>query len=184
MQILLSKVTLCSALLLTATACQQQPSSSESAQTRAAVSATAEVAMSMRTTDVRIATGAQQNKSCNIERVNNIGFGAEPPHASRSRPVIIDGWIVDEASQAVPANLKLRLQTANGVSAWEQDVSERNERADVAGALGSDAYLQSGFRVNLDVAEMLPGDYVVYLAFDGAGSEAICGLGRRFTLTP
>ncbi|MGX9718965.1 hypothetical protein [Stenotrophomonas acidaminiphila] len=181
----MKKTMLCSMLILLAAGCQQQPGSPADAPEGASQSqaAMAPAAMSMRATDVRISTGVQQNGKCNIERLNESGFGAGVPTASRAHPIMLTGWIADVASKSVPGKLKVRLQTANGVSAWEQDVTERLDRADVVVALGGDdAYLKSGFRARLDVGQLAPGDYVVYLAFDGAGGEAICGLGRRFTL--
>ncbi|HEY0662665.1 MAG TPA: hypothetical protein VGD21_15255 [Lysobacter sp.] len=125
-----------------------------------------------------------QNKSCNIEYANDTLFWPDQPTASRTKTVVISGWIIDESTKTVPANLKLRLQTANAVSAWEQDVVTRTDRADVAKRHNEDAYLKSGFRVDLDIPDFAPGDYVVYLAFDTPAGEAICGIGRRFTVTP
>lgn len=141
-------------------------------------------ALSMRVTDARLKTGMSQNKSCNIEYANDTLFWPDQPTASRAKTVVISGWIIDESTKTVPTNLKLRLQTANAVSAWEQDVVTRTDRADVAKRYNEEAYLKAGFRVNLDIPDFAPGDYVVYLAFDTPAGEAICGIGRRFTVTP
>lgn len=140
--------------------------------------------LSMRQTDFRLKTGMSQNKSCNIESVNGVLFWPDQPSASRTRSIGIVGWIINEESETVPDNVKIRLQTANGVSAWEQDIVMRVDRQDVAKHYAEDAYLKSGFKVDLDIAELTPGEYVVYLAFDSSAGEAICGIGRRFTLTP
>lgn len=191
MQITLGKAVLPAALVLTLlTACNQKADTPAAPATATQPAATEPAAtapakpMSMRATDVRITTGAQQNKSCNIERANGTLFWPDQPRVSRAQTVEIGGWIVDEETKSVPGTVKLRLQTANGVSAWEQDVTERVERKDVANNLKEEAYLKAGFKVNVDVPDLAPGDYVIYLAFDDAGTEAICGIGRRITLTP
>ena len=190
MQIKLGKAVLPAALLVTAlTACNQKadtPATPSATPAPVAVEPAPVAAkpMSMRATDVRITTGAHQNKSCNIERSNGTLFWPDQPRASRSQTIEIGGWVVDEDTKSVPQGVKLRLQTANGISAWEQDISERVERKDVANNLKEEAYLKAGFKVSLDVPDLAPGDYVVYLAFDDGGTEAICGIGRRLTLTP
>ena len=190
MQITLGKAVLPAALLLTLlTACNQKADTAATPATATTEPTAIEPAapakpMSMRATDVRITTGAQQNKSCNIERANGTLFWPDQPRASRAQTIEIGGWVVDEDTKSVPSGVKLRLQTANGVSAWEQDVTERVERKDVAKNLNEEAYLKAGFKVNIDVPDLAPGDYVIYLAFDDAGTEAICGIGRRITLTP
>lgn len=186
MDIKLGKTVLPAALILTLlTACNQKPDTApDTREPVGEVEAPATKPTSMRETDVRIITGAQQNKSCNIERANGTLFWPDQPRVSRAHTIEIGGWIVDEDAKSVPDGVKLRLQTANGLSAWEQDVTERIERTDVANNLNEEAYLKAGFKVNLDVPELAPGDYVIYLAFDDAGNEAICGIGRRITLTP
>ena len=193
MQNQLGKAALSAALLVILTACTQQAdapaaptaaTTPEPAPVQPVAPAPAPKPMSMRVTDVRITTGAQQNKSCNIERANGTLFWPDQPRASRAQTIEIGGWVVDEDTKSVPNGVKLRLQTANGVSAWEQDVTERVERKDVANNLKEEAYLKAGFKVNVDVPDLAPGDYVIYLAFEDAGAEAICGIGRRITLTP
>lgn len=157
----------------------QQPSAEQSGTQPAA-----RKPLSMRTTDVRLKTGAAQNKSCNIETANGTLFWPEAPKATKTATIDVGGWIIDEESKSIPNNAKIRLQTANGISAWEQDIVNRGDRQDVAKQLGSPDYLKSGFKVSLDVADLAPGDYVVYLAFDTPEGEAVCGIGRRLTLVP
>lgn len=185
MDIKLGKTVLSAALLLTLlTACNQKPDTATVTPGPAAnEAAPATTPISMRVTDVRLTTGAQQNKSCNIERANGTSFSPDQPRVSKANTVEISGWIVDEASQSVPDKVKLRLQTANGSSAWEQDIIKRLDRQDVAHTLGVDAYIKAGFTVSLDIADLATGDYVIYLAFDGPAGEAICGIGRRLTIT-
>ena len=138
----------------------------------------------MQVTEARLKTGMEQNRSCNIESAGGLRFASEQPRLTRSETIGIQGWVIDELTKTVPDNVKLRLQTANAVSAWEQAVTDRTERSDVAAHYGEPSYLKSGFTVNVDVPELAPGDYVVYLAFDSPHGEAICGIGRRITLTP
>lgn len=186
MQNQLSKAAFSAALLVVLAACNRQAETPVAPSTATAPepAAAAPRPVSMRATEARITTGAQQNKSCNIERANGTLFWPDQPRVSRAQTIEIGGWIVDEDTKSVPSGVKLRLQTANGLSAWEQDITERVERADVAMNLKEDAYLKAGFKVKIDVPELAPGDYVIYLAFDDAGSEAICGIGRRITLAP
>lgn len=186
MDIKLGKTALPAAILLTLlTACNQKPETAAVTPEPAAKSAApATKPMSMRATDVRITTGAQQNKSCNIERANGTLFWPDQPRVSKANTVEISGWIVDEASQSIPDQVKLRLQTADGRAAWEQEIVKRVDRQDVANNLGVDAYAKAGFTVSLDIAELPAGDYVIYLAFDDPAGEAICGIGRRLTIAP
>jgi hypothetical protein len=172
-------------ILVFLTACNQKPETVTAASEQVEQgTAPAPRPTSMRVSDVRIAIGARQTERCNIERANGTLFWPEQPRVSKTDTVEISGWIVNEATQSVPDNVKLRLQTANGHSAWEQDVVERQDRPDVAKNLGVDAYRKAGFRISLDVADLVAGDYVVYLAYDGPVGESICGIGRRLTLTP
>ncbi|WP_147298565.1 hypothetical protein [Lysobacter soli] len=184
------KAAIASACALLLAACSEKSEQStanvQGAQAPAPAAAPTPVAKpsTMRAIDYRLKVGVQQHGSCNIESLNGVLFWPTAPTAQRVSTIEFGGWVVDGEAKKVPADVKLRIQSANGVNAWEQDVVTRVDRPDVAKNLKHEDFLKAGFKVAVDLPELAPGEYVVYLAYPTqSGGDAICGIGRRFTLT-
>jgi hypothetical protein len=132
-------------------------------------------------TDARIAEDSPRVTSCNLETVNGTLSEGSSVSVKRGAPVVVVGWLVDEVSKSVPASAKWRLQSADGVSAWEQSIPVWGDRPDVAASKG-DAYLKSGFTIEANLSELPAGDYAMYLAFQDGSGEQACAVGRQLNL--
>jgi hypothetical protein len=137
---------------------------------------------SMSITDVRVTDDTAGVTSCNLETANGNPFEGATPSVPHAEPVSIVGWLIDEPARSVPTEVKLRLQSGDGASAWEQAVVRWGDRPDIAAAKGQE-FLVSGFNADLDVAALPAGEYAVYLAFATPEGERVCGFGRRLALT-
>lgn len=181
----MTRIALAAALTVALAACgktdehDQQAAAAAQAPAAAATSAP----MSMTETPVRTASLASKTTDCNLESVNGVGFEGAVPSVPRNAPVVVMGWLVDVAGGVVPSKARVRIESADGASAWEQPISEWGDRGDVVAAKGNNAAFQkSGFASTLQIGALPPGQYAIYLAYDASAGEAACAVGRRQTL--
>ena len=134
-------------------------------------------------TSARMPKEVQPGSNCNVERVDGQPFVPAKSSLSAGNTLHVSGWIIDEVNKSAPSEVKIRMQSSDGVSAWEQKVIEGVDRPDVVQGFGNQAgFLKSGFTVDLDLSGVSPGHYVLYLAFPGNHGERICG-GWGFALS-
>jgi hypothetical protein len=123
------------------------------------------------------ANGAEAK--CNIETIDSTSFEAARPAVRADRTLELVGWYAGSAGSDV------RLMLANEAgSHWVVDLPQRSARPDVAASLGDDSALESGFAVSLDLSQLAPGEYGLYLADAANNSASACGVGRGITLQP
>lgn len=132
-------------------------------------------------TGARIAEYVPKVTSCNLETVNGALSEGRNISVKRGSPVVVVGWLIDEVSKSVPASAQWRLQSADGLSAWEQPIPAWGDRPDVAVSKG-DAYLRSGFTIEANLSELPAGDYAMYLAFQDGLGERVCAVGRQLNI--
>jgi hypothetical protein len=135
-------------------------------------------------TEVRIDKAMSHGRSCNIETANGIDFEKQTPALRLAAPVNLAGWLIDEEDGNVPSKVTIRMESSERRSAWEQPVTIWGARPDVVMANdGNKNYLMSGFTVKLDLPEIQPGSYSIYLAYQRDGGEVVCGVGRMIKLS-
>jgi hypothetical protein len=135
-------------------------------------------------TEVRIDKAMSHGRSCNIETANGIDFEKQTPALRLAAPVNLAGWLIDEEDGNVPSKVTIRMESSEKRSAWEQPVTIWGARPDVVMANdGNKNYLMSGFTVKLDLPEIQPGSYSIYLAYQRDGGEVVCGVGRMIKLS-
>lgn len=139
--------------------------------------------MSMKATDGRIASLAKKSSDCNIESVNDSLFEPQTPTVAANATANVSGWLIDTATKSVPTNVMVRLESEAGDKAWEQQVSAWGDRGDIVSTHQNvQAYQKSGFQVGLDIGELSPGSYNIYLVYGAAGDQTACGVGRRLVV--
>lgn len=126
---------------------------------------------------LRMPAGNGGDAKCNIETIDGIAFEGARPAVSADRTLELLGWY------AGPEGADVRLVLASEAGGyWVVGLPERLPRPDVAASLGDESALQSGFAVNLDLSELPPGQYSIYLANTANNAESACGVGRAITL--
>lgn len=139
--------------------------------------------MSMKPTDARIAALKAKTTDCNIESVNQLTFEPSVPTISSADSAKVGGWLIDAKEKVVPKDVLVRVESEAGDKAWEQPVTSWGDRGDIVTTHGGvAAYQKAGFDVQLDLGELAPGAYNVYLVYGSAGAQTACGVGRRFNL--
>ena len=118
--------------------------------------------------------------ACNIDQLGVVGSaGLAPVFMKSDLPLSIEGWVAREDGQGVPTNAWLRLEDAAKQYVWEIDLPVGGVRADVAEARSNPALVNSGFSALLDMREVPPGRFHLYLAYQ-AGGEFGCDNGVQF----
>lgn len=187
-----ARIALASALVLALAACDRRDEHDDKAATAAAndsatpsdaAPAAAPAPMSVTPTDARVASITKKTTDCNLESANGSGFEPDVPTASRAKPIVVSGWLVDATAGKVPEKTRIRLEAVDGTQAWEQPITEWGDRGDVVSARGNNAAFQkSGFNVTLDVGALEAGPYEIYLNYDTPDGEVSCAVGRRLAL--
>jgi hypothetical protein len=121
-------------------------------------------------------------KTCNVEKVDAQEFKPSPPMVTADSTVRLSGWIIDERSTSVPGKVTVQLVAKNGGPTREQPVTMWRDRPDVARAHNSDAYLKSGFSVDVNLKGLPAGDYVIGLLSEGSDGVSKCDVGRRLVI--
>lgn len=120
-------------------------------------------------------------ESCNVEQVNGQLFAGNPVKASRSSPISVSGWVIDELASG-PA--ELRLINVADASTYKVAVTANVARPDVVEAFEVDpATTKPGFNVVFNAVDLPPGDYrlqIVVASVDRGASA--CDNGRVISL--
>ena len=139
--------------------------------------------MSMKPTTARIAGLTGKSTDCNIESMNGQTFDPAVPATSADKATEVTGWLIDAKQKVVPTDVLVRVESEAGDKAWEQAVTSWGDRGDIVTAQGGvAAYQKSGFNVRLDLGDLTPGAYNIYVLYGAEGQQTACGVGRRFTV--
>lgn len=139
--------------------------------------------MSMHPITARISAITEKKTDCNIENANGAGFDPGIPSVSTSEIVAVSGWLIDKAAGGVPIDAVVRIESQDGSSAWEQAITTWGDRGDIVSAHDNNpAFLKSGFSVPLELGELKPGPYNIYLAYGPVDKQATCAVGRRIDI--
>lgn len=138
------------------------------------------VKMSMMVTEGRIAALTSKSTDCNIESVNGTLFEPSTPSIASAEPAHVSGWLIDTGTKTVPKDVMIRFESESGDKAWEQPINNWGDRGDVVSTHQNvAAYQKSGFQTELNLGEVSPGLYNIYLIYTIEGKETACGVGRR-----
>lgn len=114
---------------------------------------------------------------CNIETIAGESMEGSNPGIASGVAVEIAGWYAGAADGAT-----LNLASENGAERWTIALPALAERPDVATALKDESKLKAGFVSSVDLSDLKPGSYSVYLSDATQSPASICGLGRGFTI--
>lgn len=121
------------------------------------------------------------NENCNIEGVDGILFVGDQIVVSKATKHEISGWLINPLEKTTGTDLKLVIAGVGATSGvWTSELVTRIERAGVAEtrAYSSDL-VNSGFSFNVDMGQLVNGEYHVYVMLANAGGVAICDPGRQ-----
>jgi hypothetical protein len=121
-------------------------------------------------------------KTCNVETADKQSFKPGPPVLRVDSRVRFTGWAIDATAHGIPVKPTLRMISSDGVIVSEAPIGMWRDRADVVAANGGDeAYLKSGFSVDVDTKDLAPGTYSITLGYT-ADPAVACDVGRRVEL--
>lgn len=121
------------------------------------------------------------NDNCNIEGVDGILFVGDQIVLSKATKHEISGWLINPLEKTTGSDLKLVIAGVGTTpDVWVSQLVTRIERAGVAEtrAYSSDL-VNSGFSFNVDMGQLVNGEYHVYVMLANAGGTAICDPGRQ-----
>lgn len=118
-----------------------------------------------------------ESVACNIETISSLLFEPEWPEISRGEDHEVLGWYSGPAD----ANLHLFIY-GDGGQHWDVPIVERQPRPDVASSIGDAVAAAPGFSVKLNLSELPPGRYGLYLANAAGDAVSACGVGRGIVI--
>lgn len=83
---------------------------------------------------------------------------------------------------AAATGLQLVFAMEGGAKFWSVPITATGDRPDVAQYLSLPASARSGFALDLNLTELPPANYSVYIANSTGAAESVCGLGRGFVI--
>lgn len=123
----------------------------------------------------------KSSAACNIDQLGAMGSASlESTYTKADVPLSVGGWVVEEDGQGVPTNVWLRLEDVSKQYVWEVAVPVGGAREDVAHARSNPALGRSGFSALVDMREIPPGRFHVYLAYQAADGQYGCDNGVHF----
>ena len=122
--------------------------------------------------------------TCNLEDIDGVTVPDANPIDAKSRMVPVGGWLVDNAMNALPSELFVRIQSTTGDGKiWQFPVKQGLERPDVRKAYGAvPAQLRSGFAGRADLSGFTAGKYMLRLSYSRDGQLVVCDNGRSVVL--
>lgn len=128
---------------------------------------------------------------CNLDRVgtgvpgSGRELGAAPVDVSKAEPALFSGWLVDPRRGTTGSDLRLVVEGVEGMAdTWTSGVVVRKANPGALAARGYQAaMLESSFGFLVDMTEVKPGTYHVYVVFDETSGGALCDPGRRIRIT-
>lgn len=122
--------------------------------------------------------------NCNLEGVDGILFTGEQIVVSKATKHEISGWLINPQEKSVGSDLKLVIAGVGTTpDVWTSELVNRIERAGVAETRAYSADLvNSGFSFEVNLGELVNGEYHVYVMMANAGGIAICDPGRQIKI--
>lgn len=119
--------------------------------------------------------------NCNVEGVDGILFVGDQIVLSKATKHEITGWLINPEEKTTGTDLKLVIAGVGTTpDVWASQLVTRIERAGVAETRAYSADLvNSGFSFNVDMGQLVNGEYHVYVMLANAGGVAICDPGRQ-----
>ena len=119
--------------------------------------------------------------NCNLEGVDGILFTGEQLVVSKATKHEISGWLINPQEKTVGNDLKLVIAGVGTTpDVWTSQLVNRIERAGVAQTRGYSADLtNSGFSFEVNLGELVNGEYHVFVVMANAGGVALCDPGRQ-----
>lgn len=115
-------------------------------------------------------------RNCNVERLNDEMFGAQPLVLGSSQAISITGWA--DPSDVPDSRIWLRFDDAPADQYLHAPVTLTTARADVQ-LHDPKAPLKTGFSIELPTDALPAGSYHIYLAVTSANSVYVCDNGRQ-----
>lgn len=126
------------------------------------------------------AAATKRSSLCNLEYLGNTVFHTGQALAADADSITLSGWIGDQASGGVPADVAIRFaSTESKADVWEAPVVVGVKREDVAKWMNQPGIVNSGFKQALVVSDLRPGLYHAYLAYRSGSDIYACDNGRQ-----
>ena len=122
--------------------------------------------------------------ACNLERANGAVFTGVPVEVLKSSPALrLSGWAANSENQSVPAQLDVRMVSADDNRAWKVAATTGGQRDDVVKLLGGNAaFASAGFATTMSVAPLPVGTYRLYIVYEDSGNLRVCDNGRAVVI--
>ena len=118
---------------------------------------------------------------CNMESISPGRKSGRDVIVNKSdSPIQIVGWGVDSIRSVAPTTIYLRLQDLQAKEYYA--LTEKVTRSDVVDYFKKDFYLESGYKVNLDINKMPPGEYAAMIVMDVGGLSILCSSGQSIRI--
>lgn len=122
---------------------------------------------------------------CNLDRANGSELGGATVDVPRSAPALFTGWLVDPRRGTAGSDLRLVLVGVNGTpGAWtSRSVVRKANPVAMQARKYQPGMLESSFAFHVEMRDLAPGTYHVYVVFDEASGGAFCDPGRQIRIT-
>lgn len=133
---------------------------------------------------LEVAVEPEVSANCNLEAIDGVSVPDMNPIVPRERKFAVTGWLVDDVSKNVPAELSVRVYSISGDGRiWQFPATVGIERSDVHAVQGNTPeVLNSGFQSMLDLSDLKPAQYRLRLAYQRGDKLVVCDNGRSITL--
>lgn len=117
---------------------------------------------------------------CGIEATEQYPQGSEL-RLSRAATTLLEGWSVVRESATAPDSVYFKLDSGSGISYFAP--VEMVSRQGLGIRLNDPALDRAGYRVNLGLSHVEPGNYAVQVAERLEGKTHLCATGRSVVVT-
>jgi hypothetical protein len=106
-----------------------------------------------------------------------------PAYRTSRKDIEISGWLVDQATKAIPQDASIRIEDGDHSHIWLVPIAPAIDRVDVQANQGDEpAYRHSGFSVRVDLSALSIGEYRILLQYRIAGQGYTCDNGRSLKI--
>jgi hypothetical protein len=113
--------------------------------------------------------------SCNIDKINDKGDGLVSVAPGQ---IVLRGWVADKLNNSVPDKALVQIESSDGSIAESSLADVDIPRADVASALGSENYLVSGFKADIDATKLM-GPYGFSIVLSAKNGYTLCKISNK-----
>jgi peptidoglycan/LPS O-acetylase OafA/YrhL len=129
-----------------------------------------------RVADAQAQAGTPAPASCSVETANTQWLNAGTVQLPRG-DVIVEGWVLSEASKRTGLPTSLRLLGVTGGGNWDYPVNDWVSRPQVNQVMHGVDDGMAGFKQRFDFAALAPGEYRLAVAFVDEGVPRLCDKG-------